>query len=174
MPTKLTDEIIIAAISGFETQKAKIDDQIAELRTMLAGGTAEPATTKSAEAPVGKRKKFSASARKRMALAQKLRYAKLRGETEPPTPVTAEPPKAKRKISAEGMKRIIAATKERWRRQIAEAAGKSAPAPAKKAAVKKAVAKAPSAKVTKKASPVKKTATKKTVAKKSAAAPVVA
>ena len=86
-----------------------------------------------------------------MALAQKLRYAKLRGETEPPTPVTAEPPKAKRKISAEGMKRIIAATKERWRRQKAEAAGKSAPAPAKKAAVKKAVAKAPSAKVTKKA-----------------------
>ena len=65
---------------------------------------AEPAITTKPEAPVGKRKKFSAAARKRMALAQKLHYAKLRGETQPPTPATLEAPKAKRKISAEGMK----------------------------------------------------------------------
>jgi hypothetical protein len=162
MPTKLTDEIIIAAISGFETQKAKIDDKIAELRTMLAGGTAEP--TAAPGAPVVRRKKISAAARKRMAEGQKARYAKLRGETQPPTPATSEAPKAKRKISAEGMKRIIAATKKRWRLQKAEAAGKSAPV--KKAAVKKTAVKKTA---TKKAASVKKTA-----AKKSAPAPAVA
>src|ERR1035441_6981311 len=40
MPThKLTPEIITAAIVGFEAQKTRIDDQIAELRAMLSGGT---------------------------------------------------------------------------------------------------------------------------------------
>jgi hypothetical protein len=163
MPTKLTDEIIIAAISGFETQKAKIDDQIAELRTMLAGGTVGATATKTREAPVAKRKKFSVAARRRMAEAQKLRYAKQKGETQPPSPVTPEPPKTKRTISAEGMKRIIAATKKRWRLQKAKAAEASAPA------VKKTAVKAPSAKATKTVAPVKKAA-----AKKSAPAPAVA
>jgi hypothetical protein len=41
---------------------------------------------------------------------------------------------AKRQISAEGMKRIVAATKKRWKRQKAEAVAKKA-APAKKRAV---------------------------------------
>jgi hypothetical protein len=48
-----------------------------------------------------------------MALAQKASWAKRKGEIEPPS--TPEPSKAKRTISAEGMKRIIAATKKRWR-----------------------------------------------------------
>ena len=40
MPTpKLTNEIITAAIEGFESQRRRIDDQIAELRAMLDGGT---------------------------------------------------------------------------------------------------------------------------------------
>jgi hypothetical protein len=158
MPTKLTSDILVAAIEGFELQKKQIDNKIAEIRQMLSEGPTETVAT--SEAPVGTRKKFSAAARKRMAEAQKLRFAKLKGETEPPSPVTPEPPKAKRKISAEGMKRIIAATKERWRRQKAEAAEKSAPAPAKKA-VNKAAVKAPSAKATKKAAPLKKAVAKK-------------
>ena len=137
MPLKLTDEIITAAIEGFQAQKAKIDDKITELRTMLAGGDTEPAVTP--EAPAVKRKKFSAAARKRMAEAQKLRYAKLKAESEPATPVTPEAPKAKRKISPEGLKKIIAATKKRWRLQKAKAA--EASAPATKAAVKKAARK---------------------------------
>jgi len=39
MPTKLSNEIITAAIEGFESQKAQIDAQIAELRQMLSGRT---------------------------------------------------------------------------------------------------------------------------------------
>jgi hypothetical protein len=88
-----------------------------------------------------------------MAEAQKARWAKIKGVAEAPSPATPEAPKPKRRISEEGLKRIIAATKKRWRLQ--KAAAKSALA--KKAAGKKA---APT-KVTKKSAPVKKAAAKK-------------
>ena len=165
MPTKLTDEIITAAIEGFEGQKSKIDDKIAELRTMLAGGPTEIVATP--EAPVGKRKKFSSAARKRMALAQKTRWAKIKGESELSSPAALEMPKPKRQISADGLKRIAAAQRQRWAvKKAAEAA-----VPAKKVAVKKVAVKKIA---TKKAAPVKKAAAKKAIAKKSAPAPVVA
>ena len=150
MPTKLTDEIISAAIEGFEGQKKKIEDKIAELRSMLAGSPTEPATTKP-EAPVGKRKKFSASARKRMKEAQRLRWAKIKGETQPSSPATPEMPKLKRQISADGLKRIAAAQRQRW----AEKKAAEAAVPAKKAAGKKTAVKKTA---TKKVAPVKKAA----------------
>src|SRR5215471_574416 len=108
MPTpKLTPEIINAAIKGFESQKRRIDDQIAELRAMLPGGSSE--TTATTEAPTGKRRKFSAAAIRRMREAQQRRWAKVRGESEPTAPAAKpEPSKPKRRISEEGMKRIIA------------------------------------------------------------------
>ena len=137
MPTKLTHEIITAAIEGFEAQKRQIDTQIAELRGVLSGGPAAAATAP--EAPTRKRKRFSAASRRKMAMAQKARWAKIRGESEPSAPAKA--PKAKRRISVEGMKRIIAATKKRWRLQKAAA---------------KAAVEAPPAKAAKKRAPVKK------------------
>src|ERR1017187_10453693 len=101
MSTKLTTEIITAAILGFEEQKRHIDTKIAELRAMLSGGPAE-----SAARPEGtpRKHKISAAARRRMAIAQRKRWAKIRDESEPPAPAKA--PKAKRRISEEGMKRI--------------------------------------------------------------------
>ena len=41
MPPKLTPEIINAAIDGFESQKTRIDQQIAALRALLSGSPAE-------------------------------------------------------------------------------------------------------------------------------------
>jgi hypothetical protein len=112
MPTqKLTPEIISAAINGFESQKRRIDEQIAELRTMLPDGSPPAATP---EATPGKRKKFSAAARRKMALAQKARWAKIKGEAEGAAPTPAQAPKPKRKLSAAGRKAIIAATKKMW------------------------------------------------------------
>ena len=133
MPTKLTSEIIAAAIEGFEVQKRRIDERISELRAGLSGGPARAAAAP--EAPARRRKRFSAAARRRMKEAQQRRWARIRGESAPP-PATPGPAKPARRISEEGMKRIIAATKKRWRLQKA-AAG----APAKKAAPKKAAAK---------------------------------
>lgn len=171
MATKLTPEIITAAILGFEDQKRHIDVQIAELKAMLSGGPAEPATAP--ERPPKKRK-ISALARRRMALGQKARWAKIRGESEPPAPATPEAPEAqeapkpKRRISEEGMKRIIAATKRRWR--LAKAA-KAQPATAKKTVVKKAAAKKAAAKkgAAKKGAPAGRAAVKTAAPKAEAA-----
>ena len=138
MPTNLTPAIINAAILGFEQQKARIDDQIAELRATLPGSHTEPAAAP--EATTVKRK-ISAAARRRMALGQKARWAKLKGESVSPAPIaTPEPLKTKRKLSAAGRAAIVAATKARWDRIRAEAA-KVTPAVAKKSAAKKAAAK---------------------------------
>jgi hypothetical protein len=137
MPTKLTFEIITAAILGFEEQKRRIDSQIGELRAVLTGGPTEPSVTP--EPTTRKRKRFSAASRRKMAMAQKARWAKLRGESEPSAPAKA--PKAKRRISVEGMKRIIAATKKRWRLQKAAAKAQSTKAARKSAPVKKAAKK---------------------------------
>lgn len=111
MPTpKLTAEIITAAILGFESQKRRIDGQIAELRALLPGGSTETATP---EAPTRKRKKFSAAARKRMREAQQRRWTRIRGESEPAVPATPELAKPKRRLSAAGKAAIIAVTEKR-------------------------------------------------------------
>jgi len=143
---KLNRNVIEAAIVGFEHQKTEIDSQIAELRSMLTGSTP---TAAAPEAPATKRKKFSAAARRKMALAQKARWAKIRGESEPAAPAPAKAPKPKRKLSAAGRAAIIAATKKMWarRRAAAKAAAKKT-APARKKAVKKTAAKKATAKKT--------------------------
>ncbi len=76
-----------------------------------------------------------------MALAQKARWAKIKGDVATPVPTASEAPKPKRQISAEGMKRIIAATKKRWALKRAEGKTATKVARPKKAAAKKAVVK---------------------------------
>ena len=132
--TKLTPEIITAAILGYEEQQRHIDSQISELKAMLSGGPAETAATPEPR----KRRKFSAATRRRMREAQRRRFAKIKSESAPAAPAaTPEPPTPKRRISAAGMKRILAANKKRWALKRAEAAKKSAP---KKVAGEKAAA----------------------------------
>ncbi len=108
MPQKLTPEIIIAAIAGFEAQKDNIDSRIAEIRSMLDGGRSEPAATTETVKP---RKKRSAAVRRRMALAQRARFAKLKQGSKPDAQ-TAKP--KKRKMSAAGRRAISLAAKKRW------------------------------------------------------------
>jgi hypothetical protein len=136
MPTRLTAQIINAAIDGFQAQKSKLDQRIAELRAMLSGTSVEAVTTP--QPTPAKRRKFSAAALRRMREAQRQRWARVRGETAAAT----KPAKPKRRISAQGMRNIIAATKRRWalnRREAAKA--RKAVASPKKAGVKKATKK---------------------------------
>ena len=145
MPTpRLTPDLIAAAVEGYESQKARIDQRIAELRALLPGGRTEaPATP---ETPKLKRRKLSAAARARIAEAQRKRWAEAKKVTEPPA---QETPKPKRKLSAAGRKAIIAATKKRWAALRAAKAGQEKAA-AKKPATRKAAKKAPPARVTRK------------------------
>jgi hypothetical protein len=170
-----TRDILLAALAGFQLDKQRIDTQIAEVQAMLDGsGTLAKSEAVPVVTPGKTRGKRSAAVRRRMAEAQKARWAKLKGAATPesisPSPATTEAPKAKRQISEEGRKRIIAATKKRWRRQ--KAAAKAAQAD-KAVAKKSAVRKATPAKAAKKVAPVKK-AVKKSATRKSPPATAVA
>jgi hypothetical protein len=77
MPT-LTPTIIAAAIRGFEQNKLEIDAKIAELRALLQPtpiSVPAPAVAPVVEAPTKRKRKMSASARKRIGEAQKKRWA---------------------------------------------------------------------------------------------------
>jgi len=76
MPQKLSQEIITAAIAGFEAQKERIDSKIAELRNMLHHRDGHAA----AQPPKVKRK-MSAASRRRIALAQTKRWAAVKGRS---------------------------------------------------------------------------------------------
>jgi hypothetical protein len=104
---KLTNEIIDAAILGFEEQKRRLDEQVAELRAMRTGDRqtgVQPAQSS------GRRRKMSAAGRKAIAEAQRKRWAAIKG-----TEVSKRPAKrAKRKLSSAGRAAIVAALKKRW------------------------------------------------------------
>jgi hypothetical protein len=121
MPTtsRLTNEMIEAAILGSEEQKRRIDVQIAELRAMLSGAPASaPVEAANVIPPARPRRKVSAAGRKAMALAQKKRWAAKKKTASEPEEIAASKavpaPKTKRKLSAAGKKRIIEASKRYW------------------------------------------------------------
>jgi hypothetical protein len=159
-------------ITLLEQRKTAIDKALTALREVgevSAPTQARPDSTatmgtsgrKNLTAPGRKGKKRSAAVRERMREAQRLRWAKIKGESEPPAAVTKEAPKPKRKISAEGIRKIIAATKKRWAKVHAEAKAALEQAEAKKAARKKAGVSAVKKSVpVRKAAPVKNGAVK--------------
>jgi hypothetical protein len=132
MPTKLTSEIITAAIQGFAEQKRHIDWQIAELRAILSGGPSEPAPDGASP-----KRKISAAARRGIALARRARWARLQGESERAAPALREASKPKRNLGAASRKRIAEAARKRWAAVRAQNAATKEPA-ARKSAVKKA------------------------------------
>jgi len=141
---KLTSEIVAAAITGFEVERDRIQVRIAEIRQLLgspAGATAPSETAKP-------RKKRSAAVRRRMKLAQQLRWKKIREAAEPAQAETAKP---KRTMSASARKRIAAAQKRRWALKKAAAQPAAVKKAAKKVAAKKSAKKAASSAKPKKA-----------------------
>jgi hypothetical protein len=130
---QLTAAILDAAIEGFEAQKRRIDEQIAQVRQLQNGH--QPVAVTTSEPQKRTRRKMSAAVRKRMGEAQRKRWAATGTETA--SKVTAMP---KRKLSASGRAAIVAALKKRW---AAKKAGLVLvkKATAKKAAPRKAAAK---------------------------------
>ena len=119
----MTHDIITAAIAGFELQKKRISAQIADLRQALTGNGAQGvAATESAR----RRRKMSAAARKRIADAQRKRWAAMKKRSG--RPVSAESGRPKRRISAAGRRRIIEATRKRWAAYKQQARAKKASA----------------------------------------------
>ena len=80
-PKVLTNNTLLAAaLEGLEAQRQRIDEQIASVKAML--GKKSPAPAKTAESvPAAKkpgRRKMTEAARKRIAAAQKKRWAEFR------------------------------------------------------------------------------------------------
>jgi hypothetical protein len=121
MPTKLTSDILAAAIVGFEAQKKQLDSQINELRQLLS-----PASTNGSEPePAKVRRKMSTAARRRIAAAQRKRWAGQKAGAGTTTKSAPRPAKKRRRLSAAGRKAIIEGTKKRWA-AVRAAAKKSA------------------------------------------------
>jgi hypothetical protein len=80
-------EILAAALSGLESQHARIVEQIGTVRSLMRGSKASAGTTEpGSSAETGgrkrrKRRKLSAEARERMAAAQRRRWAKVRKQS---------------------------------------------------------------------------------------------
>jgi hypothetical protein len=143
MQQEPTAEIINAAIAGFEQQKDRIAQQIADLRAMLPGGRIEAAIT--VNGSPRKRRTMSAAGKRAIAEAQRKRCAAIKGQSKTTSAHTLARPK--RRLSTAGRAAIIAATKKRWAlKRAAEAARKRAPSARKKATAKKAAVKVAAAK----------------------------
>lgn len=108
--TEINHGILSAALSGLEFEKARLEAAISEIKAELghrAPGRPPKAQTNGAGGVAPKKRTMSASARKRIALAQKRRWAAFHKQT-------AEPAKPKRRMSAAGRKAIGEATRKRW------------------------------------------------------------
>ena len=81
-------EILEAALQGLEAQRTKLDEQIAHVRSLIGGRAGRPPKSEAAAAPAAatkhastqgrKKRVLSPEARKRIAAAQKKRWAAFR------------------------------------------------------------------------------------------------
>jgi hypothetical protein len=78
----ISHEMLAAALEGLELQKTRIEEQIANVRSMLGikkrGRPPKTAVSQEAPKPARKRRKMSAAARKRIGDATRKRWAALR------------------------------------------------------------------------------------------------
>ena len=103
--TRATDTSLLeAALIGFEQMKRNVEEKIAGIRSQLSGGSV---SSGQAPAPTG-RHPLSPAARRRIAAAQRKRWAAIKGKAP------AKDGKAKRTMSAAARKKIAAAQKKRW------------------------------------------------------------
>jgi hypothetical protein len=122
--------LLEAALIGYQHQRELLAVKIAEIQRQLGGA---PAT---ASDDMPKKRVMNVAARKRIAQAQRKRWAEYHKNQGVPV-------KKKRMMSAEGRERIAEATRKRWaefRAAKAAAAGKPAKKSANRAARKSGAA----------------------------------
>jgi hypothetical protein len=78
-PRSVQDETLLAAaLEGLELQKKRIEEQIAQVRSLLAGRRPKTAAVTAPAAKAPRKRQLSEAARKRIAAAQKRRWAEYR------------------------------------------------------------------------------------------------
>jgi hypothetical protein len=94
-----------AALIGFEQMKRNVEEKMTEIRQRLSSDGGAPGT--SPGRTQGRTR--SAAVRRRMAAAQRKRWAAVKAKLKPSKPTTS-----KRTMSAAARKRIAAAQRKRW------------------------------------------------------------
>jgi len=122
--TTISTGTLKAAIIGMRLQREKLDSAIGELEQFLKAAeslTPDPQPTAPTQATAGTKGKrdMSAAARKRIAAAQKKRWADYHKQQEIASAPVLQPiaEKPKRVLSAKGRRAIIAAAKRRHAKQ---------------------------------------------------------
>ena len=105
--TRVDETLLEAALIGFEQMRGNIAEKMASIRRTLGGDGA-----RAEAAPVPRRRPLSTAARRRIAAAQRKRWALAKAKQAGP----------KRTMSIEARRKIAAAQRKRW------AAAKKAPA----------------------------------------------
>jgi hypothetical protein len=112
------------ALIGYEERKRRLDQTIAEIRSQLGnrGAGGRTASVAEVEQPAGRKRVLSPAARKRIAAAQKKRWAAFKRQkagSQQKLAVERKPdqPRPKRPMSAAGRKRIGDAARKRWAAQ---------------------------------------------------------
>src|ERR1017187_1575186 len=113
LPHMTLDRALLdAALVGYQHQLDQLDAKMADIRRQLGEATLDP---EPASGPARKKRVMSAAARRKIATAQRKRWAVFHESKAP----------AKRKMSAAGRKRIAEANKKRWAEFKAREAGKA-------------------------------------------------
>jgi hypothetical protein len=95
-----------AALLGYRHQLDEIEAKMAEIRSLLRTGSLDGPARGTVSAAPAKKRTISAAGRRRIAEAQRKRWAAQKGVKETPA--------RKRQMSAAGRKRIADAAKKRW------------------------------------------------------------
>jgi hypothetical protein len=107
MPNR--DRLLELALKGLEAERARIDNEIVELRRQLTGSTT--ATGRGASVtPLRKRRQMSAEAKRRISEGMKRRHAELKSASE------KSPMKQRQRagLTAAGRKKLSEMMKARW------------------------------------------------------------
>jgi hypothetical protein len=115
-------QLLEMALVGYEERKRRLDQTIAEIRSQLGNrGTGKRgASATKVETPVGRKRVLSPAARKRIAAAQKKRWAAFKREKaakqqqKPEVERKSEEPRPRRTMSAAARKNIGDAARKRW------------------------------------------------------------
>jgi hypothetical protein len=102
MPKQLDKSLLEMALIGYQAQRSKIDERIAEIQQQLGGGS--PYAAAPAAGPKARRQ-MSPAAKKRIAAAQKKRWAEFHAKSQKPAVKKAAP---KRKLSADARAKLAA------------------------------------------------------------------
>jgi len=106
--TTTDTSLLEAALIGYEQLKRNVEEKIAGIRQQLGTGGA----TAGSEPVQTGRRPLSPAARRRIAAAQRKRWAALKGGASAAAP--AKTVSAKRTMSAAARKKIAAAQRKRW------------------------------------------------------------